>query len=188
MTGSWRARRVTHRLPEPDALSRRAMPSLLHEGLIALIREKPEFAAALLREILHVEVPQFTEARLAEASLNELIPAEFHADAVVLFVDGRRVFGCYTWCSSNPLSATLLERPSKLHPQAEKLISSWQRGPFEKARAAEKATDVIAFLEARGLAVSDAQRQRIVETTDLETLSRWVRRAATITATDALFE
>jgi hypothetical protein len=283
------------------------MPSLLHEGLIALIREKPEFAADLLREILHVQVPQFTEARLAEASLNELIPAEYHADAVVLFVDGRPVFGCifeaqlqedagkrFTWpayainararfkcpfvlvvitpdaATARWASTTIELGPGQLwtplvigpdgipiitdierarrdpelavlslmahgkgdtqtavdialaaanaldlvsedqrvlylaliesalgdaakkafemHPQAEKLISSWQRGPFEKARAAEKAADVIAFLEARGLAVSDAQRQRIVETTDLEMLARWVRRAATITATDALFE
>jgi hypothetical protein len=44
------------------------MPSLLHEGIIALVRERPELAAELLRELLHVVVPPFTEARLAEAS------------------------------------------------------------------------------------------------------------------------
>ncbi|HET9954212.1 MAG TPA: hypothetical protein VFQ61_06900, partial [Polyangiaceae bacterium] len=69
------------------------MPSLLHEGLIALVRDKPEFAADLLREVLHVDVPKFTEARLAEASLTELVPTEYHADAVVLLVDGKPVFG-----------------------------------------------------------------------------------------------
>ena len=76
-----------------DALSSVPMPSLLHEGLIALVRDKPEFTADLLREILHVEVPQFTEARLAEASLTELVPTEYHADAAVLLVDGKPVFG-----------------------------------------------------------------------------------------------
>jgi hypothetical protein len=70
-------------------------------------------------ELLRVEVPHFAEARLAEATLNELVPVEYHADAVVLFdvVDGQRrpVFGAifevqlqrddrkpYTW----PLYAT----------------------------------------------------------------------------------
>ncbi len=43
------------------------MPSLLHEGIVALVREKPELAADLLRELQHVSVPAFTEARLAEA-------------------------------------------------------------------------------------------------------------------------
>jgi hypothetical protein len=61
------------------------MPSLIHEGVIALVRDRPAFAASLLRELLHVEVPRFTEARLAEATLNELVPIEYHADAVVLF-------------------------------------------------------------------------------------------------------
>jgi hypothetical protein len=69
------------------------MPSLLHEGIIALVREKPELAADLVRELLHVPVPAFTEARLAEASLNDLVPTEYHADAVVLLLDATPVFG-----------------------------------------------------------------------------------------------
>jgi hypothetical protein len=69
------------------------MPSLLHEGIIALVRERPALAADLLRELLHISVPAFTEARLAEASLNDLIPTEYRADAVVLLVDGAPVFG-----------------------------------------------------------------------------------------------
>lgn len=96
------------------------MPSLPHEGIITLIREKPDFAADLLREILHGEVPSFTEARLAEASLNELIPAEYTADAVVLFVEDRAVFGSifeaqlredarkrFTWRVTQPAPALL---------------------------------------------------------------------------------
>ena len=86
---------------QPDAQAavewRIPMPSLIHEGVIALVRDKPAFAASLLRELLSVEVPHFTEARLAEAALNELVPVEYHADAVVLFVDfvdgNRPVFG-----------------------------------------------------------------------------------------------
>jgi len=58
---------------------------LIHEGVIALVRDKPAFAASLLRDLFNVEVPRFDEARLMEAALNELVPVEYHADAVVLF-------------------------------------------------------------------------------------------------------
>jgi hypothetical protein len=60
-------------------------PSLIHEGVIALVRDNPAFAASLLRDLLNVDVPRFDEARLMEAALNELVPVEYHADAVVLF-------------------------------------------------------------------------------------------------------
>ena len=40
-----------------------AMVSLLHEGVIKLVRDRPAFAADLLGQLLDVEVPRFTEAR-----------------------------------------------------------------------------------------------------------------------------
>lgn len=70
------------------------MPSLLHEGILELIRDRPDFVARLLRELLQVEVPDFTEARLADTVLTDPLPTEYRADAVVLFVDGQPVFGC----------------------------------------------------------------------------------------------
>ncbi len=39
-----------------------------YEGIVALVRAKPELAADLLWQLLHVAVPAFTEARIAEAS------------------------------------------------------------------------------------------------------------------------
>ena len=69
------------------------MPSLLHEGLLLLIRDQPALVATLLRSLLGVEVPRFTEARMAEAAMHELVPVEFFADAVVLLLDDRPVFG-----------------------------------------------------------------------------------------------
>lgn len=70
------------------------MPSLLHEGILELIRDQPDLVAHLLRELLHVEIPSFTEARLADSTLSEPLPTEYRADAVVLLASGRPVFGC----------------------------------------------------------------------------------------------
>jgi hypothetical protein len=61
------------------------MPSVLHEGVIALVRDQPAFAASLLRELVNVEVPRFNKARLTEATLPQIVPVSYHADAVVLF-------------------------------------------------------------------------------------------------------
>ena len=80
----------------------------------------------------------------------------------------------------------------EMHPQGEKFLSDSQRHSFEKGRAegraAEKAADVLAVLEARGLAVTDAQRQRIIDCSELDTLNSWLRRAVTVTSADNLFE
>jgi len=80
-------------LLDGDALSSTAMPSLDHESLIVLFRNQPELAAQLLRDALHLELPAYTEARLASSDLTEVVPTEFRADAVVLLVDGKPVLG-----------------------------------------------------------------------------------------------
>jgi len=69
------------------------MPSLDHESLILLFRNQPELAPQLLREALHLELPAYTEARLASSDLTEVVPTEFRADAVVLLVKGKPVLG-----------------------------------------------------------------------------------------------
>ena len=63
------------------------------------------------------------------------------------------------------------------------LVRKWvQKGREEgreEGRAASKAEDILAILAARGLAVSPADRRRILACTDIEVLGRWVVRAAT---------
>jgi hypothetical protein len=73
-------------------------------------------------------------------------------------------------------------------PQGAQFFDESQKQSFDRGRAAEKAAAVLEFLEARGLAVSAAQRERILGTKELDMLTRWVRRAATVTSTEALFE
>jgi hypothetical protein len=69
------------------------MVSLKHEGVLKLVRDRPEFAADLLGELLAVKVPRFSKARCVDVTLNQVAPAEYRADAVVLFTRRIPVFG-----------------------------------------------------------------------------------------------
>lgn len=69
------------------------MPSQLHEALLLLFRNRPELAPEVLREALHVALPAYSEARIEEADLTDIQPAEYRADLVVLLYDGKPVLG-----------------------------------------------------------------------------------------------
>jgi hypothetical protein len=56
-----------------------------------------------------------------------------------------------------------------------------------KGKAEGKAEGVLAVLEARGLAVGEEQRARILSCSELAVLDRWLRRAATAAAADDVF-
>ncbi|MBB6172500.1 hypothetical protein HNR23_002560 [Nocardiopsis mwathae] len=68
----------------------------------------------------------------------------------------------------------------------------WQtdfaRKHIAEGKAEGKAEDIITFLEARGLKVNAEQQKRIRDCTDLEVLSRWVRRAAKVSKAEDLFD
>ena len=56
-----------------------------------------------------------------------------------------------------------------------------------KGRAEEAIRALLAVLEARGLAVSDDERSRIVGCTDVGVLENWIRRAVTVASVEELF-
>src|SRR5947209_606436 len=64
-----------------------AMPSMAHEILVDLFKNRPSLAAEILVEVLGVSLPAYTEARVASADLTEIQPAEYRADVVVLLLD-----------------------------------------------------------------------------------------------------
>jgi hypothetical protein len=67
------------------------VPSLLHESLLLLFQNRPELAPEML-EILGVALPDYASARIESANFNNIIPAEYRADLVVLLVNGKPVF------------------------------------------------------------------------------------------------
>jgi hypothetical protein len=69
------------------------MTSNLHEGLVEFFRRQPQFAAELLERLPDVAVPDFVEVRLVDSTLNDVVPTEFRADAVVVFENPEPVFG-----------------------------------------------------------------------------------------------
>jgi hypothetical protein len=70
------------------------MPSHLHEAMLYLFRNRPKLAPVLLQEALHATwLPPFTEARIDSAELNDIQPAEYRADLVVLLLEGLPVQG-----------------------------------------------------------------------------------------------
>src|SRR5690349_7291568 len=66
------------------------MPSMAHEILVDLFKNRPPLAAEILEEVLGVSLPAYTEARLASTDLTEVQPAEYRADIVVLLLDGGK--------------------------------------------------------------------------------------------------
>jgi len=67
------------------------VPSLPHEGLVELFRNRPVLAAELLREAFDVPLPPFTEARIESANLTDIVPRELRADLLVLLLDEEPV-------------------------------------------------------------------------------------------------
>ena len=64
------------------------MPSMAHEILVDLFRNRPSLAAEILVEVLGEALQPYTEARLASTDLTEIQPAEYRADVVVVLQDG----------------------------------------------------------------------------------------------------
>ncbi len=66
------------------------MPSLPHEGLVDLFRNRPTLAAEMLREAFGQPLPVFKEARVESTALTEIVPADRRADLLVVLVDEQQ--------------------------------------------------------------------------------------------------
>ena len=69
------------------------MPSLLHEGIVRLFQDCPQLAVTLLRDVVGVPLPAYTELRIESADLGDIEPAARHADLVVLLAREVPVLG-----------------------------------------------------------------------------------------------
>jgi hypothetical protein len=66
-------------------------------------------------------------------------------------------------------------------------LSFFRSETSQRLRAESRAEDILLILDARGIDVPDAARERIATCTDLDTLRTWVTRAATADTAEDLF-
>lgn len=64
------------------------MPSIRHEGLVEMFRQRPELAAWLLRGVFGLRLPAYRNIRVESPDLSEPDSLERRADAVAAFTDG----------------------------------------------------------------------------------------------------
>ncbi len=121
------------------------MPSLTHEALIQLFRDRPELAPELLEGALGVKLPRYTEVRTESAELTQVAPTEYRADLVVLLVEGKPVLGIIVEVQLQPDAskrfswpvyvATLRARlgcaACLLVVTAQEEVARWARSPIE---------------------------------------------------------
>ncbi len=86
------------------------MPTFVHDGLAQLFHDRPDLAPTLVRELLGVELPRYTDLALETADLKDIKPASRYADGVVVLRD-----------EGVPVHALVLE--VQLAIDADKLLS-----------------------------------------------------------------
>jgi hypothetical protein len=62
------------------------MPSFQHEALLQLFSNRPTLVPELLRDALHVSLPNYTTVRVESADLSDIRPTEYRADLVILLL------------------------------------------------------------------------------------------------------
>ncbi|WP_437810991.1 hypothetical protein [Sorangium sp. So ce1078] len=66
------------------------MPSVTHEALVELFKNRPTLAAEMLQDALGQPVPAFTEARVESSDRAEIVPADRRADVIVVLLVGEQ--------------------------------------------------------------------------------------------------
>ncbi|WP_437304496.1 hypothetical protein [Sorangium sp. So ce388] len=66
------------------------MPSVTHEALVELFKNRPRLAAEMLQDALGHPVPAFAEARVTSSDLTEIVPADRRADVIVVLLVGEQ--------------------------------------------------------------------------------------------------
>ncbi|WP_437966990.1 hypothetical protein WMF04_46810 [Sorangium sp. So ce260] len=172
------------------------MPSVTHEALVELFKNRPTLAVEMLQDALGQPVPAFSEARVASSDLAEVKPSDpeaigvaFLAAAAGLDEERRAVYGDLVLSSLNAAARRTLEAMMKSGYEFQSefarsyVAKGRQEGREEGLREGTlkaKAHDVLSVIEARGLEVPTEVRERVLASTDLAELDRWIRRAAVV--------
>jgi len=165
----------------PRAIGPSEVPAVTDETQATAMPE-----LAVLSVIAHAEDPEAVEigrSALAAAAKLDEERARFYADLVYAYIGetARRLLEV----------SMALENYEFQSEFAKRFIAQGRNEGRDEGRAegetAGLRTALLAVAEARGLSLTEAQRQRIEACVDPETLKRWTRAAAVATTSDALF-
>ncbi|GAA0919126.1 hypothetical protein [Virgisporangium aurantiacum] len=67
------------------------MPSLSHELIVDMFRDRPTMAADLLESQLGFTLPKFDRVEVMSADLTNVAPTEYRADVAIKMIDGRKL-------------------------------------------------------------------------------------------------
>ncbi|WP_067467751.1 hypothetical protein [Nocardia amamiensis] len=174
------------------------MPTVLHEVIIDLFRQRPRLAADLLALVMDSPLPEFDHARLESGDFPDIDPTEYRADAVVVLANGTDpALGVIIEVQLRP-DLVMAVLPKAARHFLESLMTTgtyeyksefarryYSRGKAE-GRAEGEAAALLRILRTRGFTMSEAIASRIAECTDLDQINIWIDRAVTADSLDEI--
>jgi hypothetical protein len=145
-----------------------------HEGPLDLVRQHPEIALEFVQGTAGIQLPGEIAVSLAPTDMSAVIPVQYLADMVVLRLasDAARQI-LEAMMTTSEYEKTFVER---IHDQG-----------ISEGKAEGKAESVLKLLDARHLAPSQEQRQRVTSCTDSAQLDLWFDRAVTADTAASVF-
>lgn len=162
--------------PLPFGLRSTFQPLVLGPGQMPVIQDPEQAKATPFLAVLSAVAHGHDEPEIA------IQAAAAARDAIVPLSDGDVYFDLIKASLGEAARKAFEMLPATYRYQDESLQNSFDRG-----EAKGKAHALLTLLDARGLAVSDANRERILTCADSEQLDRMVRRALSATSADELF-
>ncbi|WP_405886953.1 hypothetical protein OG739_19465 [Streptomyces longwoodensis] len=182
-----------------------------HEGMHRVFQKDPGLVTRTCQQILHIPFPEPREFAILNADLPEIEPVERRVDSAM--THGR---GTGAAAILEPLAAALetvepetavvfaeLVEACLVDAQAQEIwrnlmapVNYFFKNPVaekvrdegrEEGREEERAAMVLRILEWRGIAVSEAVRERVTGCADLGLLETWAQRAVHASSAEELF-
>jgi hypothetical protein len=174
-------------LPIPLGAGSTFIPVVLGPSAVPVITDPDKAIAdpelAVLSVMAHGMGDPEIAARIGYAA-NVAVSQLSDRDKIVLYAD--IIFSSLSEAARKALQMI----PQGYEFQSSIIRESIQKGEATgeaRGEAKGQARGVLQVLEARGLPVSDAHRERILACADLEILAVWMRRSVTVTSADELF-
>lgn len=156
---------------QPVVLGRKDIPAILD---LEQALQSP--ALAVVSALAHAQDAPETAARVA-----------FNALRAAMKLNHRLFVTCQDIIQAALSSAALAQLEKLMQLNLDNLQTEAIRRNVVAGEIKAKAADILIFLDARQIALTQKQRDRIANCEDLDQLNRWIREAVTVASADELF-